>query len=77
MKMFRLPNGVFVGLPDFVEKVWIFNRVLSYEEAKHMYENIDEFDPLSREDFVAEITPEYCIHKLGNKIIIEGKTGFE
>ena len=76
---------MFDGKVDTIETRWgyvllelvVFNRAMSEEEALYLHRNRNSIDLLSRDDFVALITPEYSIYKIRDEIIVEGETGFE
>ena len=76
---------MFDGKVDTIEPRWgyvllelvVFNRAMSEEEARYLHRNRNNIDLLSRDDFVALITPEYSIYKVKDEIIVEGETGFE
>ena len=76
---------MFDGKVDTIEPRWgyvllelvVFNRAMSEEEARYLHRNRNNIDLLSRDDFMALITPEYSIYKVKDEIIVEGGTGFE
>ncbi|RLG80635.1 MAG: hypothetical protein DRO09_02890 [Thermoprotei archaeon] len=76
---------MFDGKVDTIEPRWgyvllelvVFNRAMSEEEARYLHRNRNNIDLLSRDDFMALITPEYSIYKVKDEIIVEGETGFE
>jgi len=55
----------------------IFNRAMSKAEIEYLYKHLNEVDLLNYPGFYEIITPDYGIRKEGDKIIVEGRTGFE